>query len=295
MENAISSSAQQMARRQMGAQGFANKGIRDLGKWVNPGVQANNAQAALSGAMGPEAQAQAYAQFQESPGQAFLREQGERALLRNQAAIGGLGGGNVMKELTKYGQGLAAQDFDNYYNRMGTVADRGMQAQGLRSGLYGKKADAAISAANNAAQIQAASIGAGGSVAGSQIAGETALMRDAGRYAYDTGLNLANNVNNTSSALASLINQQGSGMSDIYGNTTSNLANLLVSGGRDASTGASNLASLLAGTRTGSAQQVAGLPGIPGTQDRPGLLQNIGNAIGGATQGVQGAKTMGWI
>ena len=42
-----------------------------------------------------EQQQQAFAAFSESPGQRFLRDRQEKALLRNAASIGGLRGGNV--------------------------------------------------------------------------------------------------------------------------------------------------------------------------------------------------------
>ena len=66
--------------------------------------------------------------FQESPGQRFLRERGERSLLRNQAAIGGLGGGNVRSALQQQGIGFAAQDFNNQFSRLGQVAGQGQTA-----------------------------------------------------------------------------------------------------------------------------------------------------------------------
>lgn len=274
-----------------GANQAANAGIKALNPWVNQGISANDQQAALSGAMGPEAQAQAYAQFRESPGQQFLREQGERAVMRNAAAMGGLGGGNVMKELTRYGQGMAAQDLQNQFSRLGSVADRGMQGAGLQTNLYDTKANAATAWGNQQAQLKAAAIGAGGSVAAAQVAADAALKRDAGRYAYDAGLKIGNNIQGTTSSLANFINQQGSGLSDIYGNTVNNQANLLVGGGRDTSTSLGNLATLLSGTRTGSAQQVAGLPGIPGTQNTNGLLQGIGNAAMGIGLGASALKS----
>jgi len=73
---------------------------------------------ALSGAEGPEAEQQAINEFMESPGQKFLREEGERALLRNSAAVGGLGGGRVREALVKYGIGTAAQNKQQRLNNM---------------------------------------------------------------------------------------------------------------------------------------------------------------------------------
>ena len=56
-------------------------------------------EAAFSGALGPEAQAAAFANFRESAGQKYFRERQEQALLRNAAAIGGIGGGRVRTAL----------------------------------------------------------------------------------------------------------------------------------------------------------------------------------------------------
>lgn len=268
-------------------------GIKDLQPWMQPGFDANNLQAALSGAMGPDAQAQAYANFQESPGQAWLREQGERSLTRNAAALGGLGGGNVMKELTRYGQGLASQDFNNYFNRLGGIADRGMQASALGANLRGQGVGAATAAGGQSANLRGAGIAADASRHSANVAASTARARDAAQIAStlgilaaqgrtDAGNAIAGNFSNNASALASLINSQGIGMSDIYGTGMGNLSNLLTGMGRDQSTSSSNLAQLIANIRQGSSGQVAGLPGLPGTQYNPGILQGIGNALGGA-------------
>ena len=60
-----------------------------LQPFAGGGAQAFQQQAALSGAAGPQAQQEAFASFQASPGQAFLREQGEQ---RGKQAAGGGGG-----------------------------------------------------------------------------------------------------------------------------------------------------------------------------------------------------------
>lgn len=89
------------------------------------GVSALGQQQALLGLSGQQAQQQAFQQFQESPGQAFLRERGEQALLRSSAAIGGLGGGRVRSELQQQGIGFAQQDLQNQLARLGTIAGQG--------------------------------------------------------------------------------------------------------------------------------------------------------------------------
>jgi hypothetical protein len=58
---------------------YGQQATDTMDAYYQPGVGANNQQAALSGALGPEAQKAAYAQFMESPGQAYLKEQSEKA------------------------------------------------------------------------------------------------------------------------------------------------------------------------------------------------------------------------
>ena len=109
--------------------------LNTLNPYTTGGAGAVNMQAALSGALGADAQARAFADFQESPGQKYLRDQTERGVLRNAAALGGVGGGNVMKALQANAMGLAAQDFQNQFDRLGTVANRGMGVAGTQAGL----------------------------------------------------------------------------------------------------------------------------------------------------------------
>jgi len=89
------------------------------------GLGALEQQQALLGLAGPEARQQALAGFQESPGQQFIRQRQERALLRNQAAIGGLGGGNVRTALQQQAAGFAQQDLQNQLARLGGIAGQG--------------------------------------------------------------------------------------------------------------------------------------------------------------------------
>jgi hypothetical protein len=206
-----------------------------------PGMQANQLQGALSGAMGPQAQQQAFANFNASPGQQWLQEQGERAVTRNAAATGGLQGGNVLQALQRQGMGLAQQDYQNQFNNLGTIADRGMQGMTLNS----------------------------------------SLARDKAGFAYGAGQDIANNVNATTSALANLANQQGTGLSDRYGTWASNIANLLSGAGGQQSASNANLAALLANIGSGSGNSIAGLPGIPGASQTTGMLNNILTSLSG--------------
>ncbi len=92
------------------------------------GVSAVGQQQALLGLSGQQAQQQAFAGLQESPGQQFIRQREQKNLLRNSAAIGGLGGGNVRSALVQQGAGFASQDIDRQFGRLGQLAGQGQAA-----------------------------------------------------------------------------------------------------------------------------------------------------------------------
>lgn len=57
------------------------------------------------------------AQFQADPGYAFRLSEGQKALERSAAARGGLLGGATGKALTRYGQEMGSQEYQNAFNR----------------------------------------------------------------------------------------------------------------------------------------------------------------------------------
>ncbi len=102
--------------------------------FIEGGQQSFQLQQALSGALGPEAQAQAFADFQEDPGTEFAREQGLR-LIDSSAGATGRGGGERLRELTKFSQGLALQDLSNRFNRLGSGTGTGLSAAQALGGV----------------------------------------------------------------------------------------------------------------------------------------------------------------
>lgn len=92
------------------------------------GEAAGTELAALTGISGVEAEQEALSRFQESPGQAFLRQRQERALLRNEAAIGGLGGGNVRTALQEQAFGIASQQLGQRTSNLFGLANIGAGA-----------------------------------------------------------------------------------------------------------------------------------------------------------------------
>jgi hypothetical protein len=273
--------------------GLANNGIAAVDPYNQQGMKANDLQAAYSGALGQQAQQDAYNNFQSSPGQQWLQDQALRGVTRNAAAIGGLGGGNVMQELQRQAMGLAQQDFQNQYNNLGNVSDRGMQAAQLQNALYQNQGGYASSAGQQSAGIQAARIGAQASAQGAAANAATQIALAKAGYAFDSGKLMGDNYNSTTSALATLANQQGAGLSDMYGNYTGNIANLLTGGGGQQATSNQSLAGLLANINSGTQGAYVGASQVPGVQQSNGMLGNFGNALAGIGAGITGYNSIG--
>jgi len=92
--------------------------------------QAFQLQQAFAGALGPEAQEQAFAQFQEDPGTQFLRQRGIDIIGKRASATGGLGGGNRLRALSEFNQGLALQNLGNRFNQLGAITGTQLAAAG---------------------------------------------------------------------------------------------------------------------------------------------------------------------
>lgn len=248
-----------------GALGVIGRGADVAGAELAPfaagGRAAFERQSALSGALGPEAQRRAFAEFTISPGQQFAQEQGQQALLRGEAAVGGLGGGRVRQELLRQGIGMAQQDFGRQFERLGTLSQIGAGAAGGRAGIAertGVRGGEAILGTGRA-------LAGGRTRAGEQIAGA---------------------VGTTGSALADLISRQGAGAADILAQRTGDLATLIAQGGREGAQAQEELATILANIATGSASQRAALPSLPGLQPKKGILGEIGELAAGVGTGL---------
>ena len=66
--------------------------------------------------------------FLNSPDYQFAFGEGRRALENSAASRGGLLGGNFARGITQFGQGMASQQFGNYYNRILGQAQLGQNA-----------------------------------------------------------------------------------------------------------------------------------------------------------------------
>lgn len=86
------------------------------------------------GVLSPEEIEQAREHFIETPGYKFRFEEGVRALDRSAAAKGKLRGGGHERELIRFGQGIASEEFGTYSNRLAALAGIGQDA--TRSSAY---------------------------------------------------------------------------------------------------------------------------------------------------------------
>lgn len=64
-------------------------------------------------------------QFFTDPGYNFARTEGQRGIERSAAARGGATGGNALRALSQFNQGLASQQYGDYYNRTAARAGVG--------------------------------------------------------------------------------------------------------------------------------------------------------------------------
>jgi len=249
--------------------GGFNQATGAINPFVQGGAQASQLQQAQSGALGPEAQAQAFQQFQNSPGQQFAIDQGQQAVLRNAAATGGLGGGNVLRELNRQGIGQAQQNFQQQFQNLGSIAGRGQQAAGLQAGLFGQQGQ---SLANIAQQggVNLSNLALQGGVLPAQAVGSAAGQLAQGRFG--VGQQLAQAAQGISTGQANLQNQLGSGLANQFGQGSTNLANLASGTGAQSAQLQQNLATILANIGTGAGSQAAGFTNAAAQFDASGIL-----------------------
>ena len=96
-----------------------------------------------SGFLSQEEMQAARDRFMETPGYQFRFDEGIRALDRSASATGRLRGGGYTRELTRYAQGVASGEFENYANRLSGLAGMG-QGSTVSTGTLGVQTGANI-------------------------------------------------------------------------------------------------------------------------------------------------------
>lgn len=285
-------SLENLYRTQQRTSGLYDKGIGYYEPYTQAGLGAYNQQAALSGALGPEAQQKAYAAYQQSPGVAFAQQEAERAILRNASALGGLGGGNVRDELSRRAVGTYMQDFQNQFGRLGEVSTQGYNAANQAANMRGMQAGSEQTLGMTAAQIPmnvGSAIAQGRFQTGQTIGGQRGQLGQVmGNQAYQAGSDIASAIANTTSSLSALTNAQGAGMSDIMSNTVNNVNNLYQAAAAGDSEAISQLQSMLANLSTGAGSSYSNVPLVPGAVTN--LAQGVAG-IGAGFKQVEPTKT----
>jgi hypothetical protein len=109
--------------------------------------------------------------FTQDPGYQFRLSEGEQGLERMQAARGNLYSGSAAKEMERFRQGLAAQAYQDAYNRW-------LQEQQQRYGMLAGQSDLGFRAASNIGQLDT---GIGMSRAGRIMGANDATQRGFGQ------------------------------------------------------------------------------------------------------------------
>ena len=104
-----------------------------------------------------------YSQFYNSPDYQFAQQQGELGLTRSLNARGMNMSGGALKDFAQFNQGLATQQFGNYYNRLLSLSQLGGNA--AQAGIGG--ANAAANTMGQIGQSQASgTVGMGNALSG---------------------------------------------------------------------------------------------------------------------------------
>ena len=128
LRSGIQASAEAVQRGREDVLGTFQPGLEDLltgyqgaiNVSEEPGAAESNA-LALSGALGPEAEQAAINAFVSSPGQKYITDKAQQAILNNAAATGFTGSGRVLQELNANAVGQAANELQNRFINLSSL------------------------------------------------------------------------------------------------------------------------------------------------------------------------------
>lgn len=274
-----------------------NQATQGLQPFQQGGQGAFDLLAAQSGALGPEAQQQAFQSFQDSPATAFLREQGLRRTRADAAAGQRLQGGEFQRDLSRFNQGLATQDLTRQQQLNQALAGQGLQAAGQIGGFRAQEGGLLSALAQNQAG-QAFNFGQAGSnlltnLGANQAGaiGGTATNIAAGRDRF--GQNLAGAVSQGAGSVSALQQAGGAGASDILGTAGINAANLIQNFGNLSAADQQQLAVLLANLQTQQGSQLAGQASPAQFIQSGGIVGDLGQLASGVGGAISGASAAG--
>lgn len=152
------------ANKQTKAQKEANALNREIFEYQKS-IQAPYVQAGKKSLADIQALMADPSRIQSDPTYQFRFGQGEQALSRNMAARGGMLGGAALKQLQRYGQGFASQEFQNQFNRLSALAGLGQAGANTMTGVAGNFGANAMEGATALGNIDASrALGIGSSL-----------------------------------------------------------------------------------------------------------------------------------
>lgn len=154
--NAADKASQRQYDAAMSGLAMQNQARAKLDPYINVGTGATYSLGSLYG-IGQDGKTggqQDFSGFTNSPDYAFAKEQGQLGLDRYQNAKGMALSGGALKDAAQFNQGLATQQFGNYFNRLLSLSQIGQNAAGAGVGA----ANAAANTMQGAGQAQAAGI-----------------------------------------------------------------------------------------------------------------------------------------
>jgi hypothetical protein len=165
-QNATTAELSMFDKTQANLAPYMNSGTNALASLnYGLGVGPKSGASAGSGAYGSLTAPFTAADYTASPGYAWQMSQGIDAVQNSASAAGGIGGGNTLKGLTTFGQGLANSDYQQaYQNYLAQQQQR-----------YGMLSNTAGSGQNAAAGLGAIGTTVGGQVGGNIIGAGNAL------------------------------------------------------------------------------------------------------------------------
>ncbi len=192
---ASQASSAQVAEEQQGL-ALQKQALGNLNPWLNVGSGANYTLGSLYGigANGQQTNApQDFSQFFNSPDYKFAQQQGQAGLVNYQNAEGLGGSGAGLAAASTFNQGLATQQFGNYYNRLMGLSQLGANA--ANAGVGG--ANAAAGTLGQIGQSQASGIVGSANALGGGLTGAAGSLSGA-----SNNLLLANALSNRASPSA---------------------------------------------------------------------------------------------
>ncbi len=143
-----SSEQQNMLQQALGTlQSYYNTTANNINPWIKDGQSALGAEEKMLGLTGSTGD---YSQFTSSPGYQFQMNQGTNAVNSQISAGKTSAGGNALKALQSYGQGVANQGYGTYMNQLSGLSNTGL---GAATSLGQIGANSANSQANVLGQI----------------------------------------------------------------------------------------------------------------------------------------------